>query len=395
MNKVLFINTLYTPNIGGGAEIIFQEQVEGFKKRGYQVVVLATGANKGLIKEYINDIPAYRAEIKNIYWHFAPNKSNKYIRLLWHLKDFYNFQMKKYVKEIIEKENPEIVVCHNLTGFSISIWDEIKKYKLPIIQVLHDMYLLCPNSNMFKNGHTCKNQCLVCRCLRLRHRQKSEQVDVVVGVSNFIINKVLNFGYFSTTKKQVIYNAREIKSVEKKDIWDGIRELKIGFIGTLSQSKGIEWLIYQFNELKINATLTIAGKGQKEYEKYLKEIAQNNDKIKFIGYAQSQEFYQQVDLVCMPSLWADTFPGVAYESCANGVPVIATNMGGLPEIIKNNVNGIIINPNEENSLKESILMLYNNVELFQKLAYQARAEVQDFLNVNRMLDEYEIIFKEQ
>lgn len=392
MKKILLINTLYHPYIGGGAEIIFQQQVEGLKKRGYEICVLTTGKNENLIKEYVNDIVIYRAGIKNFYWHYGNNKSNnKLIKLFWHVRDSYNIQMKKYINSILDMENPDIVICHNLAGFSISIWDEIKKNNLKVIQVLHDMYLLCANSTMFRKDHTCKKQCTICKVLRKIHKGKSEKIDVLVGVSQFIIHKMTSYNYFKSVKKQVIYNAQNIKYINKEKIWDGTDVLKIGYIGSLTKSKGIEWLITQFNQLNINAKLLIAGKGELIYEKYLKKLA--NNKIEFLGYVDSSEFYKKVDIICLPSICEDNLPGVAYEASANSIPVIATKRGGIPEIITDQVNGILIDPDHENSLGNAILELYNNKKLFNSLSARARKSVESFLDVDKMLDEYETLIQ--
>jgi hypothetical protein len=100
MKKILFINSLYFPNIIGGAEIIMQEQAEHFNQMGYHVAVLTTGEKgNGLNTDMVNGIKVYRAGIKNIYWFYTPNKPNKYVRMLWHLKDIYNNGMCTYVKE--------------------------------------------------------------------------------------------------------------------------------------------------------------------------------------------------------------------------------------------------------------------------------------------------------
>lgn len=392
MKKILLINTLYYPYIGGGAEIIFQQQVEGLKKRGYDVAVLTTGKNENLIKEYINGIKIYRAGIKNFYWHYGNNKSNnKLIKLLWHLRDSYNIEMKKYINVIIDMENPDLIICHNLAGFSISIWDEIKKRNVKVIQVLHDLYLLCANSTMFRKEHTCKKQCTICRTLRRIHKYKSEKVDVLVGVSKFVIQKMSNYNYFTTVRKQIIYNAQNINYVDKVKIWDGKDIFKIGYIGSLTQSKGIEWLITQFNKLNINAKLLIAGKGELNYEKYLKQLS--NDKIEFLGYTDSSEFYKNVHIICLPSICEDNLPGVAYEASANNIPVIASLRGGIPEIIIDMVNGLLIDPEQEDSLGKAILKLYNDKKLFKKLSQQGRNSVEAFLNVDKMLDKYESIIE--
>ena len=63
----------------------------------------------------------------------------------------------------------------------------------------------------------------------------------------------------------------------------------------------------------------------------------------------------------------------------------------MAEIISDQVNGILIDPNDENTLGNSILKIYNNVDFYKKLASQSRKQVENLLNIDRMLNEYEII----
>jgi glycosyltransferase involved in cell wall biosynthesis len=389
MKKILFINSLYFPHIGGGAEIIFQEQVEGLKSRGYGAAVLTTKSHKGIKTEVINDVNVYRAGIKNIYWHFIASKPNKYIRMLWHLKDMYNTGMRKCVKEVIDIEKPDVVICHNLTGFSIAVWDEVKAAKLPIVQVLHDLYLMCPNSNMFKEGMSCDKQCLTCQLMRRKHLKKSQYIDAVVGVSAYILSRLKENGYFKNVPSYIIHNAREIPEPSKHLVWDGKEPLRLGYIGTLSKSKGIECLICQFMDLDINATLTIAGKGASvEYEMYLKKIASRDKRIRFSGYVKSTEHYANIHVLVVPSLWNESLGMVAFEACAYHVPVIATMKGGLPEIIKGGVNGWLCDINNQNFLGEMILKVYNSPETVRAYSEQAREAVKEMLGVNQMLEAY-------
>ena len=387
--EILIINSLYPPYIGGGAEIICQEQAEQLSQRGYAVTVLTTGHLNGIIKDKINEITVYRTNLKNIYWHYNQEKPNKYIRMIWHLMDIYNWRMKKSIREVIRMVKPEVVICHNITGFSIAVWDVIKEFNLPIIQILHDQYLQCPNSNAFKNGKACIKQCFPCHLMRLSHVTASNKIDVVVGVSKYVLTRLTNLGYFKTSKQYVIHNARHFEDIPVKKQWNGKEPLRIGFIGTLSKVKGVEWLIRSFMELDINATLTIAGKGESQaYENYLKEMASSDSRITFSGYVKSITHYQQIHLSVIPSLWPDTFPTVAFESCAYYTPVIATCMGGLPEIIKNNINGILCDPNNKDSIKQAIMTLYNHPEKLNKFTVNAKSSVKEMTDINKVIEKY-------
>ncbi|WP_183568336.1 glycosyltransferase family 4 protein [Mucilaginibacter sp. SP1R1] len=390
--RILVINSLYSPHIGGGAEIISKIQVEGLQAHGFHVAVLATGPDQGLHEEVIDNVKVYRAGLKNLYWHFNDRKPGKLIRLGWHLNDRYNSGMRKHVREVIERERPDVVICHNLAGWSISAWDEISSKNIPIIQVLHDLYLACSNFTMFKNGHACEKQCATCKVLRSKHSIASNKVTAVVGVSNFILNKLTGMGYFAKSAKYAIHNAREIPDTGLKEPVTGKQPLKFGYIGTLAAVKGVEWLIEEFQALDIDATLTIAGKGKDDYEAHLKSIA-HSDKIKFIGYANSKDFYTSIDVSVIPSLWPDTFPGVAFEASAYHVPAIATKIGGLPEIIKDGENGILCDPTDRTSLKEAIMLMYNNAQLRNKLAHNARKTVENLLSVDRMINDYKKVIE--
>ena len=105
------------------------------------------------------------------------------------------------------------------------------------------------------------------------------------------------------------------------------------------------WLIEQFQRLEIDARLDIAGRGKLDYESKLKAMA-DPSKVSFLGYCDSDEFMQSIDVLVVPSLWAEPFGLVAVEGCANNLPVIASNMGGLPEIIRDEYNGLLCSPND-------------------------------------------------
>ena len=111
--------------------------------------------------------------------------------------------MAKIVEKIILDFRPDIINTHNIVGFSSSIWPLIKKHKIPLVQVLHDQYAICPNSNMFKNGNRCATQCAQCKIFRLPHKELSNNVDAVIGVSNFVLQHHLKNGLFKKAKIKI------------------------------------------------------------------------------------------------------------------------------------------------------------------------------------------------
>ena len=204
----------------------------------------------------------------------------------------------------------------------------------------------------------------------------------------------LNRGYFQGVPSQVIHNASLIAGNSAETATpnpEGI--VRFGYMGTLAENKGVGWLIEQFQRLSLNATLTIAGEGQLDYEAQLKAMA-DPQRVSFVGYQKPEAFYQNIDVFVAPSLWAEPFGMVAVEACAYRKPVIASRMGGLPEIVRDGVNGLLCNPEDRDSLGRALQRLHDDAELRQRLSLLSRTAVADLLSMDTMLDQYQALFEE-
>lgn len=395
--NLLFLNSFYSPHVASGAEIVLQRTVEGLQQRGEDVSVLTTGPQPGLHRSEVRGVKVYRAGLLNTYWHFSQQRPSALARLGWHLRDRYNAGMRQYVREVIKEQKVDLVVCHDLSGWSAAVWDEISAAGIPIVQVLHDLYLLCPGSNMFKKGTHCKTPCTLCKHFRQGHAERSAQVDAVVGVSQFLLDTLTRAAYFRNASHHVIHSSSpDVEGSNQrffKDTWTHPEPLRFGYIGALSEQKGLRWLIEQFKTLPFAATLTIAGRGLDEYEKELRGLA-DAPNIELVGYQSPESFYQRIDVAVVPSLWNEPFGMVAVEACVHSIPVIASNRGGLPEIIRDGDNGLLCDPVDVSSLGRAMQRLHAEPRLRARLAARARASVEHLLDQERMLDSYQRLFQQ-
>src|ERR1019366_5578541 len=97
--------------------------------------------------------------------------------------------------------------------------------------------------------------------------------------------------------------------------------------------------------------LWIAGRGSPEYETQLKEVC-TLPEVRYMGFVRSEEFLTSVDVLVVPSVWDEPFGMVVIEAYTQGVPVIASCRGGLPEIVENGKTGFLFDPNGSPSLAE-------------------------------------------
>jgi len=387
--KILAINVLYYPLVGGGAEITIKNLYEGLAEREYEINVLTFTDNKQVYEE-INRVKVFREKIPNLYLPLFINKKKPsiLIRRLWHLIDVYNPLSRKLVENYIDKIKPDIIISHNIPGFSPSIWSAAYSKGIPLVQVLHDLYLLCP-TNMFKENRICKERCIKCSLARLPHKILSNKVSAVVGISKFILNKALTYGYFLNTPiKTVIYNSRNIKISETKPRkFDG--NVHFGFIGNIAPNKGLEVLLKAYMKIKNrNTRLYIAGSGEIKYVNYLKSKYKDNSII-WLGWIKPGEFFQIVDFTVVPSIWYEALGMVVVESLAYGIPVIASNIGGIPEMVEENVNGLLFEPGNDEDLANKLVLVSEKITFWKEKAEIIKKRAKKFIDFDSWLDKWE------
>jgi glycosyltransferase involved in cell wall biosynthesis len=394
--RILFINVLYEPYIGGGAEITLKELVKGSQILGHKVKVL-TFWDKNDKEEDMDGIPVYRAKIPNIYFPYGKQRQPFLKRRLWHVLDIYNPLAKKIVLKQIREYKPDLVSIHNTQGWSCAIWDAVDEANVPAIQVLHDLYLLCP-TNMFKNNTVCKKQCLTCKLMRLPYKPKSNKLKAVVGTSNFILKKLLSYGYFRYVPiKKVIYNSRNLDTNIKKKIDPNY--INFGFIGTLAPNKGIEVLLKAYHKIKkSNYRLFIAGSGKEDYEGYLKSTYKDKSII-FMGKVNPKDYFAKVDVTVVPSIWYEALGMIVIESFAFGIPVIGSNIGGIPEMISECINGVLFGPYNEEDLIEKMLKFEEDINDWRSKSDIIKQSAIKFLDYDKWLKQWEglynLIFKDK
>ena len=387
--RILYANSYFRPHIGGGAEIILEQIAGGMRERGHDVHVLATGDSAS--REDISGITVHRIKNNNIYWGFPKVRHSAVSRLLWHGIDRHNIFLARRFRALLSEVRPDVVASHNLSGLSIALWAEAGKLGIPIMHMVHDYYLLCPSVTMFKNGQSCAERCRKCQLLRASHAEASSAVTSVIGVSRAVLDTHLRFGYFRDTKiKRVIYNAQSLPKPERSMTAEPVAFERFGFIGALSEVKGVEPLVRSFIAAKQRnpgISLQIAGTGEAGFVSHLKKISQPAG-IEFIGHANSFEFYKSIDVCIAPSQWNDPFPGVVYEAISQGVPVIGARNGGIPEIIQDGVNGRLYDPKQPNALENLIGEASRDPSVLRSDTASCVNSVRHLTDPARMLDEH-------
>lgn len=388
--RIVYLASLYPPHVVGGAEIVLQQQAEAMAARGHDVHVLTIGPAPEDSVEKSGGVTVHRVGPANVYFHHGGARPHPVLRTLWHWRDRNNAAMADSAAAMLAHIAPDVVCCHNIAGWSTAVWAAVKALDLPLVQVLHDQYLLCVKSTMFSRGKRCAGQCTSCRLLRLDTRVLSNQVDAVVGVSAYVLNMLEQAGYFSTVPiREVHYNATARAMNMQPHAGERGAELVIGFIGTLAPNKGIEnFLSILQRHTGIDVQILVAGRGDAVYENYL-HANFASPSVQFLGYINPDDFYSRIDLAVVPSLWNDTLPSVVFEALHAGIPVLGARRGGITEMIEPGRNGQLFEPEDAVDVIRVLHWAMDQRAQLRAMAAHCRASAARFFDMARWVNDHE------
>lgn len=372
--KIAMVNNLYTPHMIGGAELFMQGLAEDLQRNGMEVHVATLG--KQIRSDVVNGVPVRYIQLENIHWPFGESHGGLQ-KLLWHVRDIRNSLMGQQLGRFLDEVSPDVVHTGNLSGFSVTAWNEAGKRGIPIVHTVHDFHLLCIRSSMFRSGRPCTSQCLLCGLFSWAKHGPMRFVTRAVGVSDYIIRTHREYGWFRDIPTTHIYNSCEFadnSQNERKDV-----PVVLGFMGRLSPAKGVDFILesYLKSPLAQTTELLIAGKGDEAYTgKIRKRIA--GSKARLIGHVTPQQLYQQIDLLVVPSLGGEAFGRVIIEANAHGIPVLATNRGAIPEIVEEGLTGYIIDPNDTEALSLALVSLVARGSSLRQMAPACRSKAREF-----------------
>lgn len=186
--------------------------------------------------------------------------------------------------------------------------------------------------------------------------------DKIIVPSVFLRNELMAIGIKKELIK-VIYNG--LPSYQIKPSRMDSKELRIGVFGGITEQKGqdifIDALIICMERYKMNVMGYVVGEVyDAPFYSQISQRTQSIAQIKltgFLNYESTQELMTTMDIVVCPSKYRETLPTVLIEALRAGIPIVGSDTGGIPEIIIDQVNGILVKPNDAESLAKAIYEL--------------------------------------
>lgn len=345
------MNNLYPPFDKGGAEKVVELTYKELRRQGYSPKVVTTKPYRKKIKSPSSDIYYFNSLYYNLSFLPAP------IRSFWHLVDM--LSLKKYyrIKKILKKEDPDVVITHNLKGLGHLTPRAIKQFSITHFHTLHDIQLLHPSGLLFF-GEEKRINTITARFYQKINKFLFRKVDKVISPSQWLLSLHAQKSFFSSSSSQVIYNPLPLSSAPpKKEKSASPDRYTFLYVGQMEEHKGVPLLLQAFQELKedrkIPSQLKLIGAGNKLTE-WGNEIDDTN--IFFLGAKSPQEVLQemeQADCLVVPSLCYENSPTVIYEAIRTNINILASNLGGIPELTQR-FYGEIFQPNNKKDLSRKM-----------------------------------------
>ncbi len=390
MRICVFSIVTYWHGLKGGMDLHGKHLLKRLAGKGHEVIVISTRHPSGKEYEKINGIRIY----------YLGRTTFGSPRGGWRKESIKKF------KAILGKEKIDLVLSQSRAGYGVA--KTAKKMKIPIVTIMHGyqtmiLYSIWNQVKNFRKGylHFLKTSIVTLYYSIFQEYPVLMNASAIIAVSKKVaevigrrplINKnkirVINYGIDLETFH--VSEEKRRKTREFLNLSD--QDRVVLFLSLLSKQKGANMAIRAFKELSTkekDIKLIIAGDG--EYLVEAKRLAKdlNIEKaVSFPGFIPNEKtsgYYNAADIFVFPTLRLESFGIVLAEAMACGKPVIASNIGSIPNVIDNGINGLLIPPGDYQELAKQIRRLFNDKDYFNRLSENARSKATKNFGLDEMV----------
>lgn len=364
--KILICSNMYPPNFIGGAELIAHSQAKQLQSHGLDVIIFTgdpseQGRRHSLRREDYEGLPVYRVRLT--YEDYDPKFAN-----------FIHKDVEEYFKAILIKFSPDIVHFHNLIGLSVGLIHLAHQQGIKTVLTLHDYWGFCYKNTTIKNDNEiCRDNTRCAECMEvipdennrnipMRMRQdfiamQLEDIDAFILPSRFLADTYARAG-IPREKMHVIWNGIDVEKFSQIKKVPDPDHIRFTFIGYFGMHKGIHILLDALQYLDDPQKITVNLVGDGELLARYKNIVHERNftgMVKFWGKIKRiEDAYAQSDVLILPSIWPENQPVSITEAMSAGIPVIASDGGGIPELIEHGKTGLLVTMGNARDLAEKM-----------------------------------------
>lgn len=391
MNICVFSIVTYWHGLRGGMDLHGKHLLEGLSERRHKVTVIATKHPDGKKSEEIKGIKIYYLEQTTF---GSPRKG-------WKKQSINKF------KDIVKKESIDVVLSQGIAGFGVVY--VAKSMRIPFVTIMHG-YATMGFQSVLNQVRSLKGDFLylVKSYLSAVYYSIFQELPIlinssaIIAVSNEVRRVVGKRPFVKRDKIKVINYGIDLKLFDFSEEERKTTRLKLNisnhdevviFLSLLSKQKGANIALKALNELTSRKNLKLILVGDGEYFKEAQLLVKNlklESRVIFTGFVHNKDthkYYNASDIFIFPTLRLESFGIVIAEAMACGKPVIASNIGSIPEVIDDGINGVLFPTGDFMTLARQINLLLNDQQRLAMLAKNARQKALEKFSLLRMIEE--------
>jgi glycosyltransferase involved in cell wall biosynthesis len=412
--KILMVVHQFLPGHQAGAELYTYYLSRELSKNHQVHLFYAETDDKG--REYT----IRKGTFEGIPFSEVINHNHEFVR------SYRNPQIDKIFEGLLRDFQPDIIHFQHLINLSVNLISIAKEKGIPTVMTLHEYWLMCPRwGQRLKEDLTLCDEIIPSVCAKCveniySHHQKDRilhilnslkrikgfrkimriltppiqawmgprtyirgieernryiknilsDVNLFISPSPFLRREFIRFGM---PEGKIIFSDNGMDlSHYRRIIRKGSKRLRFSFIGSPVIHKGVHVLVEAFNGIKDpDVELNIYGdlSTHPEYSERLKQMAKNQS-IHFKGRFENQrigEILSNTDVLVVPSIWYENSPLTIHEAFIARIPVIASNLGGMADLVQDGVNGLLFEAGDAGDLRRKITALVNDHGILEKL----------------------------
>lgn len=345
--KVLLISNMFPPYIMGGAEMAAHSLAVWLSGQGVNVHVLTSAHERHLegIESVEENFTVERRFFPNLYQIYQAKPRHAVAKVAWHAQDHFHLKSESIVSEVLERFQPDLVNTHSLQGIGYNLLRAIGRSGIPCVQTMHDFGFICVNVNRFKNGAECNRHHFPCQMSTQIKRSYLEGIArlTVLFPSQALLNSfrphLPSRAQAAAIPLTLIFQNPPMQPRNA----DG--KIRLLYVGQVTPWKGVAFITEIVSSLPSDAPIQFDVIGGGSDLESLREKFASDRRITFHGKQAPENvghYMAAADLLLTPSLWFENAPLVVSQALQMGLPVFASRIGGLPELVIDRVTGRLL-----------------------------------------------------
>jgi glycosyltransferase involved in cell wall biosynthesis len=370
--KLLYLLHDFLPEHVGGSEVHTFQLAQEFARRGHEVVIACTERD---LSRKDGDLRERRHGGLRVI-EAAHSREYASAQELWEEP-----RQRAVFERILEDVRPELLHVQHFAQWGSAVLELAHRARVPSLVTLHDYHLLCANGCLLRaDGAMCAGDCAQCLqtlpqlrpgtpspesaadARRAQHAAHLSLARFVISPSRFLASRMLEQRMLLPEKVRIV-DSGVVGPWREPRASDPARALRLAFIGGIYPVKGVHILIEAFTQLPRGvATLDLHGVLEwfPSYVAHLRKLAGERDDLCWHGRFAPEEIdtlLERADLLVVPSLWYENRPLTVQAAIRCGVPVLASDQGGLAELVASGRGGEVFPHGDSGALSSRISAL--------------------------------------